>query len=99
LSRFPVYEGDLDHVLGVAHAKDALGIAVADRATTPVTALLAPPLVVPETSELADLLAEMRRTRRQLALVVDEHGGTAGIITLDDLLEEIVGEIEDEFDL
>jgi CBS domain containing-hemolysin-like protein len=98
LSRFPLYAGDLDHIVGVAHAKDALGIAVADRPTTPVTAVLAPPLVVPETSDLADLLVEMRRTRRQLALVVDEHGGTAGIITLDDLLEEIVGEIEDEFD-
>jgi CBS domain containing-hemolysin-like protein len=98
LSRFPVYEGDLDHVLGVAHAKDALGVPGAARATTRVTELLAPPLVVPESSELADLLLEMRRTRRQLALVVDEHGGTAGIITLEDLLEEIVGDIEDEFD-
>jgi CBS domain containing-hemolysin-like protein len=98
LSRFPVYEGDLDHVVGVAHAKDALGVPAAERPATRVTTLLAPPLVVPESSQLADLLLEMRRTRRQLALVVDEHGGTAGIITLEDLLEEIVGDIEDEFD-
>jgi CBS domain containing-hemolysin-like protein len=97
-SRFPVYRSDLDEIVGVAHVKDAYGIPLPERAATPVTKTMRRALVFPESRNLGSLLVEMRRDRQQLALVVDEYGGTAGIITLEDLLEEIVGEIEDEYD-
>jgi CBS domain containing-hemolysin-like protein len=97
-SRLPVYGGDLDDVLGVALAKDVLRVAPEARATTPVTELMQPVPAVPVTARLDTLLSEMRATGKQLVLVVDEYGGTTGILTLEDLLEEIVGEIEDEHD-
>ena len=97
-SRLPVYGGDLDDVLGVALAKDVLRVAPEARATTPVTELMQPVPAVPLTARLDTLLSEMRATGKQLVLVVDEYGGTTGILTLEDLLEEIVGEIEDEHD-
>ncbi len=97
-SRLPVYGGDLDDVLGVALAKDVLRVAPDARATTPVVDLMQPVPAVPLTARLDSLLSEMRATGKQLVLVVDEYGGTAGILTLEDLLEEIVGEIEDEHD-
>ncbi len=97
-SRFPVYADDLDHITGVAHVKDSYAIEPGRRRETRVSEITRPPLVVPETKDLASLLAEMRRERSQLVVVVDEFGGTAGILTLEDLLEEIVGEIEDEYD-
>ena len=97
-SRFPVVGADLDDVRGVVHVKDVYRVAFPERASTSVEAIMVPAFVVPETRDLADLLADLRRMGSHLAVVVDEHGGTAGIITLEDVLEEIVGEIDDEHD-
>lgn len=97
-SRFPVFDGDLDQILGVGHVKDAFTIPFADRVATPVTAVTVDALVVPETLGLSPLLSLLRERAAHLAVVVDEYGGTAGIITLEDVLEEVVGEIDDEHD-
>ncbi len=97
-SRFPVVGTDLDDVRGVVHVKDVYRIPYAERATTTVEEIMVPAFVIPETRDLADLLLDLRRLGSHLAIVVDEHGGTAGIITLEDVLEEIVGEIDDEHD-
>lgn len=98
LSRFPIVRGDLDHVVGVVHVKAALAIEPDQRETTPVTEVMRDVLAVPETRDLHSILVDMRGDRLPLAVVVDEHGGTAGMLTLEDLLEEIVGEIDDEHD-
>ena len=97
-SRFPVYGVDLDDIVGVVHIKSLYGRPAAERGRVPVADLMHEVLAVPETRELEDVLADMRVRRNQLAVVVDEHGGTAGIITLEDILEEILGEIGDETD-
>ena len=97
-SRFPVYGRDLDDVTGIVYVKDGYGIPLDLRATTPVAEVMQEPLVVPESRPLASLLLEMRRQRRHMAVVADEYGGTSGIVTMEDLLEEIVGDIEDEYD-
>jgi CBS domain containing-hemolysin-like protein len=97
-SRFPVIGADLDDVRGVAHVKDVYRVPFAARPSTSVREVMSAPFVVPETRRLGDLLADLRRMGSHLAIVVDEHGGTAGIITLEDVLEEIVGEIDDEHD-
>lgn len=97
-SRFPVIGADLDDVHGVVHVKDVYGVPFDDRPTTPVTAIMVDAFVIPETRELGALLSDIRRVGSHLAVVVDEHGGTAGIITLEDVLEELVGEIDDEHD-
>jgi putative hemolysin len=99
-TRYPVYQEDLDHVVGILHVRDLFS-AVHARGVEDValTEILRPPYVVPETKDLAALLADFRRTKQHMAIVVDEYGATQGIVTLEDLLEEIVGEIEDEFDL
>jgi putative hemolysin len=99
-TRYPVYRGSPDEVVGVLHVRD-LFKALNDRgmANVRVEELVRPALVVPETKDLAAMLAEFRRTNQHMAIVVDEYGSMAGIVTLEDLLEEIVGEIEDEFDL
>jgi len=97
-SRFPVTGEDVDDIVGIALVKDVHTIERSRRAGVPITEIMRPPLVVPESRELASLLVEMRRTRLHLAVVIDEFGGTAGIVTLEDLLEEIVGEIDDEYD-
>ena len=97
-SRFPVVGADLDDVRGVVHVKDVYGVPYEERGERPIESLMVPAFVVPETRDLADLLVDLRRAGSHLALVVDEHGGTAGIITLEDVLEEIVGEIDDEHD-
>ena len=97
-SRFPVMGDGLDDVVGVVHVKSVHTVAVKDRETTQVVALMAPVLAVPEARALDDLLVDLREGGQQLAVVIDEHGGTAGIITLEDVLEEIVGEIDDEYD-
>ena len=97
-SRFPVVGADLDDVRGVVHVKDVYGIPFAARGATTVAEIMAPAFVVPETRDLGDLLVDLRRRGTHLAVVVDEHGGAAGIITLEDVLEEIVGEIDDEHD-
>ncbi len=97
-SRIPVHTGDLDDVLGFVHAKDLLVLGDEARARPPDPSLIRPLLVVGETAPVQSVLAEMRRTRNPLALVVDEYGGTAGIIALEDIAEELVGEIWDEYD-
>jgi CBS domain containing-hemolysin-like protein len=97
-SRFPVCGKDVDDVVGFVHVKDAYVIPLAERPRTPVSAVMHEALVVPESRQLESLLIEMRGLARHLAVVVDEYGGTAGIVTIEDLLEEIVGEIEDEYD-
>jgi len=97
-SRFPVYGVDLDDIVGVVHVKSLYGRPAAERGRVPVVDLMHEVLAVPETRELEDVLADMRVRRNQLAVVIDEHGGTAGIITLEDILEEILGEIGDETD-
>jgi len=98
LSRFPVHAGDLDDIAGVVHAKDVFAIPYEERATTPIDAIRRDAFFVPETRELGSLLLELRDVGTHLAVVVDEYGGTEGIITLEDVLEEIVGEIDDEYD-
>lgn len=97
-SRFPVTGEDIDDIAGIAHVKDTYSLPRRTRRATKVADIAREPLVVPETRDLASLLVQMRRDRHQMAVVVDEYGGTAGIITLEDILEEIVGEIEDEYD-
>lgn len=93
-TRFPVYHLDVDHIVGIIHLKDVV------RATpgTPVTALMRKPLYLPESTHLDRALAQFRREHAQLAVVVDEFGGTAGLVTLEDVIEELVGEVQDEFD-
>jgi CBS domain containing-hemolysin-like protein len=92
-TRYPVYEGDLDHIVGTYHIKDLLRLLLNGQPVTAAGARQTP--VVPETSPLDAVLATMRRERAQLALVIDEHGGTSGIVTLEDLFDEVVGEIEE----
>lgn len=94
-TRLPVYRETLDRIEGVVHVKDVLKAAVAG-ARPSAGELLRPVLMVPETKELRELLREFQSARQQLAVVVDEYGGTSGIVTLEDVLEEIVGEIQDE---
>jgi magnesium and cobalt transporter len=95
-SRFPVYEGERDHIIGILLAKDLLKLQRAPELK--LRALLRPAVFVPESKGLNDLLREFRGNRNHLAIVIDEFGRVAGLITIEDVLEEIVGEIEDEFD-
>ncbi|GAT72718.1 hemolysins [Microbacterium sp. HM58-2] len=97
-SRFPVYDDDLDDITGVVHLKAAISVPRDRRADVPVGALSTEPLRVPETVHIDGLIAELRARGYQLAVVVDEYGGTAGLVTLEDLVEEIVGEVADEHD-
>jgi CBS domain containing-hemolysin-like protein len=97
-SRFPVYGRDLDEVHGVVHVKQAFAVPVPDRAATTMADLARPVLTVPESLDGDALLARLRASQSQLSVVVDEYGGTAGIVTLEDLVEEIVGDVRDEHD-
>jgi putative hemolysin len=99
-TRYPAYRNSLDEILGVLHVRDLFS-ALYSRGieNVEIERLLRKPYVVPETKDLAALLAEFRRTNQHMAIVVDEYGSMEGIVTLEDLLEEIVGEIEDEYDL
>ncbi len=97
-SRYPVYTDSLDEIVGVVHAKDILA-ALRSRPGQTVRSILRPPLFVPGTREVEDVLADMKRLKTHLAIVLDEYGGTAGLVTMEDLLEEIVGPIYDEHDL
>lgn len=97
-SRLPVYSDSLDEVVGMVHIKDVFMANVDDRRDRAMTALLRTPLFVPESMGVIDLLARMRAERTHLAIVVDEFGGTEGLVTIEDVVEEIVGEIEDEHD-
>lgn len=95
-SRIPVYEGSLDKVLGILYIKDLLPFL--NRADIDWTSLIRPAFFVPEGKKINDLLQEFREKKIHLAIVVDEYGGTAGLLTLEDIIEEIVGDISDEFD-
>ena len=97
-SRFPVVEGDLDDVVGVVHLKSAVAVPLQRREGVVVAALMTEALRVPETVRLDPLLAQLRQPGYQLAVVVDEYGGTAGVVTLEDVVEELVGEVADEHD-
>jgi len=96
-SRFPVYEDDRENIIGILMAKDLLKLQRAPELN--IRALLRPAVFVPESKGLNDLLRQFRDNRQHLAIVIDEFGRTAGLITIEDVLEEIVGEIEDEFDI
>jgi magnesium and cobalt exporter, CNNM family len=98
-SRFPVYEETLDHVTGVVGVTDALGVPPARRATTTVAAVAREPLYVPESLDLDGVLAALQADGAAMAIVVDEYGGTDGVVTVEDLVEELVGEIADEHDV
>ena len=98
-SRFPVYEQTLDQVTGVASVTDALGVPPVRRATTRVAAVAREPIFVPESLDLDGVLGALRRGSSDMAIVVDEYGGTDGVVTVEDLVEELVGEIADEHDV
>ncbi|MFH8250811.1 hemolysin family protein [Microbacterium sp. B2969] len=97
-SRFPVYDDSLDDIVGIVHLKAAVGVPRERRSDVPVAALASEPLRVPEAVHLDALVSELRARGYQMAIVVDEYGGTAGVVTLEDLVEEIVGEVLDEHD-
>ncbi|MHB8733355.1 MAG: hemolysin family protein [bacterium] len=98
-SRLPVYEGSIDHVVGLVYIRDLLPALRQGRLDQPVGEVQRPPFFVPETKKVAELFREMQGRKVSTAIVVDEYGGTAGLVTMEDLLEEIVGEIQDEYDL
>jgi CBS domain containing-hemolysin-like protein len=98
-SRFPVYEETLDQVVGVVTVIDALGVAPHLRPSTPVRAVAAEPVLVPESLDLDGVLATLQAAGADLAIVVDEYGGTDGLVTIEDLVEEVVGDIADEHDV
>lgn len=98
-SRFPVYGDDLDEIVGIVHVKDTVGVAVSEREVTPVEEIAKPGLRIPESSRLENLLVQLQTEGQGMAVLVDEYGGTAGVVTIEDLLEEIFGEIEDEYDV
>ena len=97
-SRFPVHGDDKDDILGILLAKDLLRGVVADNGPGSVHALLRPAVLIPESKRLDVLLREFRQSRNHMAIVIDEHGGVAGLLTIEDVLEQIVGEIDDEHD-
>jgi CBS domain containing-hemolysin-like protein len=98
-SRIPVYEESVDEVVGILYAKDLLPILKAGSGQRPtLRSLLRTPVFVPESMTIDDLLHEFQRRKVHIAIVLDEYGGTAGLVTIEDLLEEIVGEIQDEYD-
>lgn len=95
-SRIPVYEGQLDEIIGLVSLKDVVRAVLSGDGSQPVTSLMKPSFIVPETKRVAELLRELQEQHMQVALVIDEYGGTAGLATVEDLLEEIVGEIREE---
>jgi len=97
-SRIPVYEDNIDNIIGMLYAKDLLPYLVGEDRTPSIRMLLRTPLFVPESMLVDDLLRSLQRRRVHIAIVLDEHGGTAGLVTIEDMLEEIVGEIQDEYD-
>ena len=98
LSRIPIFQEDIDDIVGFIHAKDLLAIPD-DKYNEPLDPTLTRPLLVaPESAPVRPLLAQMQQTGRHLALIIDEHGGAAGLLSLEDIVEELVGEIRDEYD-
>jgi putative hemolysin len=101
LTKFPVYEGNLDHIIGILHTKDLVRVVHQEgqRSQTSLRSILREALFVPETIHASKLLVRFRARKQHIAIALDEFGGTAGLVTLSDLLEEIVGEVDDAFDL
>ena len=97
-SRFPVFKESLDNIAGFVFIKDLVALDASEDAR-PITSIIRPAVVVPETKRVPELLKQFQRQQTQIAIVVDEYGGTAGLVTIEDLLEEIVGEIRDEYDV
>lgn len=98
-SRIPVYRGNKDHIVGIVHAKDLLpSLLHPEAAQRSLAELMRPPFFIPETKNAKNMLLEFQNKKVHLAIAIDEYGGTSGLITLEDVLEEIVGEIEDEYD-
>ena len=97
-SRFPVHGDDKDEILGILLAKDLLRGVVVDNGPSDIHGLIRPAVLIPESKQLSVLLKEFRQSRNHMAIVIDEHGGVSGLITIEDVLEEIVGEIDDEHD-
>ena len=98
-SRVPVYRENIDDIVGIVYAKDLLRAIANGGRDRALIDLLREPYFIPESKRLDELLTEMQSRRTHMAIVVDEYGGTAGLVTIEDLLEEIVGEIEDEYDI
>lgn len=98
-SRVPVYDETVDNIVGVVHAKDLLRALHENGGKITIRELMRPPYVIPENKKVDELLAEFKKSKIQMAIVVDEYGGTAGLVTIEDLLEEIVGDIMDEYDV
>lgn len=97
-SRIPVYEDNIDNIVGILYAKDLILLNDEDKKNFDVKKLMREPYYTFEFKNIADLFTEMKRTRNHMAIVLDEYGGTVGIVTIEDLIEEIVGDIEDEYD-
>jgi len=98
-SRVPVYDETIDNIVGIVHAKDLLRAVCENGGKVTIRELMRPPYVIPENKKVDELLAEFKKSKIQMAIVVDEYGGTAGLVTIEDLLEEIVGDIMDEYDV
>ena len=98
-SRLPIYEGDIDHIIGILHAKDLLSYWGHGPDEILPQEIIRPPIFVPATKLVVELLGEVRAKKSHMAIVLDEYGGTAGLITLEDIIEEIVGDIHDEYDV
>jgi len=98
-SRWPVYRDSVDHVVGIVHAKDLLRVCQREGSESPLAGLLRPVIFVPENHRISVLLRDFKKRRTHMAIVLDEFGGTAGLVTLEDLVEEIIGEVADEFEV
>jgi putative hemolysin len=98
-SRIPVYDENVDNILGIVHAKDLLPVLASELKDFDIRQVMRPAYFIPEAKKVDELLAEFKRSKIQMAIVRDEYGGTAGVVTLEDLLEEIVGDIMDEYDV
>lgn len=97
-TRYPVFEGDIDHIIGILHVKDLLKYIDNTEEKFSIRSLIRPPYFIPDSKKTSELFKEMQKTKNHIAVALDEYGGTAGIVTIEDLLEEIVGNIFDEYD-
>jgi CBS domain containing-hemolysin-like protein len=97
-SRIPIFEGKIDNIIGIVYAKDLLKFWGKDEEVIPLEKVMREPYFIPETKRLEELLKEFKRKRVHMAIVVDEYGGLSGLVTIEDLIEEVFGEIEDEYD-
>ena len=96
-TRYPVYEEDIDHITGLVHVKDLYSLSLKDE-VCPIAKIQREILMVPETITMDNLVLELKKRKSQMAIVVDEFGGTSGLLTLEDVIEEIFGDVQDEFD-